>query len=136
MDKLLKITGSLAYLAAVFLNAFVDLGHKIVIQNTIFKVYDDQAQVILTAIINGLILLPFILLLSPSAFVADKYPKNQVLKVSAWFALGLTLAITFCYYQGWFWAAFTMTFLPCSELPKSGPFTCRLLSEAQTMYGF
>ncbi|WP_293267912.1 MFS transporter, partial [Neptunomonas sp.] len=111
MDKLLKITGSLAYLAAVFLNAFVDLGHKIVIQNTIFKVYDDQTQVILTAIINGLILLPFILLLSPSAFVADKYPKNKVLKVAAWFALGLTLAITFCYYQGWFWAAFAMTFL-------------------------
>ncbi|WP_028470110.1 acyl-[ACP]--phospholipid O-acyltransferase [Neptunomonas japonica] len=111
MDKLLKITGSLAYLAAVFLNAFVDLGHKIVIQNTIFKVYDDQTQVILTAIINGLILLPFILLLSPSAFVADKYPKNRVLKAAAWFALGLTLAITFCYYQGWFWAAFAMTFL-------------------------
>ncbi|SFG86110.1 acyl-[ACP]--phospholipid O-acyltransferase [Neptunomonas qingdaonensis] len=111
MDKLLKITGSLAYLAAVFLNAFVDLGHKIVIQNTIFKVYDDQTQVILTAIINGLILLPFILLLSPSAFVADKYPKNKVLKVAAWFAVGLTLAITFCYYQGWFWAAFAMTFL-------------------------
>ncbi|MEH6824263.1 MAG: acyl-[ACP]--phospholipid O-acyltransferase [Motiliproteus sp.] len=111
MNKLLKITGALAYLAAVFLNAFVDLGHKIIIQNTIFKVYDDQTQVILTAIVNGLILLPFILLLSPSAFVADKYPKNSVLKVAAWFALALTLAITFCYYQGWFWAAFAMTFL-------------------------
>ncbi|MEH6649110.1 MAG: acyl-[ACP]--phospholipid O-acyltransferase [Motiliproteus sp.] len=111
MTSLLRITGSLAYLAAIFLNAFVDLGHKIIIQNTIFKVYDDQTQVILTAIVNGLILLPFILLLSPSAFVADKYPKNQVLKVAAWGALVLTLAITFCYYQGWFWAAFAMTFL-------------------------
>lgn len=111
MNSLLRITGSLAYLAAVFLNAFVDLGHKIIIQNTIFKVYDDQTQVILTAIVNGLILLPFILLLSPSAFVADKYPKNRVLKAAAWAALALTLAITFCYYQGWFWAAFGMTFL-------------------------
>ncbi|MEH6471633.1 MAG: acyl-[ACP]--phospholipid O-acyltransferase [Halopseudomonas sp.] len=111
MSKLLKTSGSIAYLVAVFLNAFVDLGHKITIQNTIFKVYDGEAQVILTAIVNGLILLPFILLLSPSGFVADRYPKNKVLQVSAWAALFLTLGITACYYLGLFWMAFAMTFL-------------------------
>ena len=111
MSKLLSRTGSLAYLVAVFLNAFVDLGHKITIQNTVFKVYDGEMQVVLTAIVNGLILLPFILLLSPAGFVADRYPKNQVLRVSAWAALGLTLGITLCYYLGWFWPAFGMTFL-------------------------
>ncbi|RDE18293.1 MFS transporter [Motiliproteus coralliicola] len=110
MSKLLNRTGALAYLLAVFLNAFVDLGHKITIQNTVFKVYDGEMQVVLTAIVNGLILLPFILLLSPAGFIADRYPKNQVLKASAWAALGLTLGITLCYYMGWFWPAFGMTF--------------------------
>ena len=50
------------YLVAVFLNAFVDLGHKIIIQNTIFMIYGEQQQIILTAIVNAMILVPFILL--------------------------------------------------------------------------
>ncbi len=111
MNKLFKITGATPFLMAVFLNAFVDLGHKIVIQNTIFKLYDGQEQVILTAIVNGLILLPFILLFSPAGFISDRFPKNHVMRYSAWAAVGLTVGITLCYAAGWFWAAFAMTFL-------------------------
>ncbi len=111
MNKLFKITGAIPFMMAVFLNAFVDLGHKIVIQNTIFKLYDGQEQVILTAIINGLILLPFIMLFSPAGFISDRFPKNQVMRYSAWAAVGLTVGITLCYAAGWFWAAFAMTFL-------------------------
>lgn len=61
MFKLLGQRGALAFLLAGFMNAFVDLGHKIIIQNTVFKIYDGSQQVILTAIVNALILLPFIM---------------------------------------------------------------------------
>ena len=111
MNSIFRITGFIAYVAAIFLNAFVDLGHKIVIQNTLFKVYEGETQIILTAIVNALILIPFVLLFTPSGFLADKYPKNKVMRFSAWAAVGLTLMITFSYYQGWFWVAFAMTFL-------------------------
>jgi acyl-[acyl-carrier-protein]-phospholipid O-acyltransferase/long-chain-fatty-acid--[acyl-carrier-protein] ligase len=111
MTSLLKIRGALAFLAVVFLNTIVDLGHKIVIQNTIFKVHDGSEQVVLTALVNGLILLPFILMFSLAGFVSDKYPKSTVMRASAWVALGLTLAITGFYSLGWFWAALAMTFL-------------------------
>ena len=37
------------YLVVLFINAFVDLGHKIIIQNTIFMIYGEQTQLILTA---------------------------------------------------------------------------------------
>jgi acyl-[acyl-carrier-protein]-phospholipid O-acyltransferase/long-chain-fatty-acid--[acyl-carrier-protein] ligase len=111
MSKLLKVVGALPFLIAVFLNTVVDLGHKIVIQNTLFKVYDDSYQVYLTAIVNALILLPFILMFSTAGFIADKYPKNKVMRVAAWVAVGLTTAITICYAMGWFWASFAMTFL-------------------------
>ena len=103
--------GTLPFLMAAFLNAFLDLGHKIVIQNTIFKVYDDSAQVILTAILNGLILLPFILLFSPAGFTSDRFPKNKVMRMSAWATIFLTVAITLSYAAGMFWLAFAMTFL-------------------------
>lgn len=111
MTPLRKLPGMLPYLAAMFLNAFVDLGHKIVIQNTIFKIHDGNTQVVLTAIVNALILLPFIMLFSPAGFVSDRYPKNVVMRTMAWVAVGLTLLITLCYYQGWFWGAFAMTLL-------------------------
>ncbi len=111
MKGLLAKSGFFAYIAVVFLNAFVDLGHKIIVQNTVFKVYDGNTQIMLTAIVNALILLPFILFFSPSGFLSDKYPKNRVMRAAAWAALGLTLAITLCYYRGWFIAAFCMTFL-------------------------
>ncbi len=111
MKKFSATAGAFPFFIAVFLNAFVDLGHKIVIQNTIFKMYDGQEQVILTAIVNGLILLPFILLFSPAGFASDRYPKSSVMRVSAWAAVLLTAGITVCYAMGWFWASFAMTFL-------------------------
>jgi acyl-[acyl-carrier-protein]-phospholipid O-acyltransferase/long-chain-fatty-acid--[acyl-carrier-protein] ligase len=111
MSQLVKIRGFIPYLLVVFLNAFVDLGHKIVIQNTVFKVYDGQQQIILTAIVNALILLPFILLFSPAGFFSDRFPKNKVMRFSAWAGVVITLMITACYYAGWFWPAFGLTFM-------------------------
>ncbi len=109
MKNLLQVQGFLSFLAMLFLNAFVDLGHKIIIQNTVFKVYDGQAQIILIAIVNALILLPFILCFSPAGFLSDRFAKPKVMQVSAWFAVALTLLITLFYYKGWYLAAFFMT---------------------------
>ena len=84
MQSIYRLRGMLPYLIAMFLNAFVDLGHKIVIQNTVFKIYDGSAQVVLTAVVNALILLPYILLFSPSGFISDRFPKHLVMRVTAW----------------------------------------------------
>ena len=111
MNKLFKLTGFIPFILVIFLNAFVDLGHKILIQNTVFKIYDGQTQIILTAIVNGLILLPFVLLFSPAGYLSDKHRKPLVMKVSAAVAVGLTLLITLSYYLGWFQFSFAMTFL-------------------------
>ncbi len=120
-NKLFAITGSINYLVVVFLNAFTDLGHKIIIQNTIFKVYDGSQQIVLTAIVNALILLPFILLFSPSGFLADRYPKNKIMQHSALFAVIITLGITFAYYNGYFLFAFFLTFLLALQSALYGP---------------
>ena len=95
----------------IFLNAFVDLGHKIIIQNTIFKIYDGSTQIVLTAIINGLILLPFILLFTPAGFLSDRFKKPKIMQWAAMLAVVLTLLITLFYYLGWFQLAFAMTFM-------------------------
>ncbi|NMP14916.1 acyl-[ACP]--phospholipid O-acyltransferase [Thalassotalea sp. Y01] len=111
MKHLLGFKGFFAYIVMVFINAFVDLGHKIVVQNTVFKIYDGDLQIVLTAILNALILLPFIFLFSPSGHLADKYPKPHIMRISAIVAVVATSIITFCYFQGWFEAAFIMTLI-------------------------
>ncbi len=115
------IAGMLNYIFVVFLNAFTDLGHKIIIQNTVFKVYDGQMQIVLTAIVNALILLPFILMFSPSGFLADRFAKSKIMEYSAVFAVVITLCITLSYYNGWFFTAFAMTFLLALQSAIYGP---------------
>jgi acyl-[acyl-carrier-protein]-phospholipid O-acyltransferase/long-chain-fatty-acid--[acyl-carrier-protein] ligase len=115
MKEMFRIKGTSAYIIALFLNAFTDLGHKIIIQNTVFKIYDDQLQIMLTAIVNALILLPFILLFTPAGFLSDRFPKNRVMTFAAALAVVLTLAITFSYYMGWFEVAFGFTFLLAAQ---------------------
>ena len=111
MTSFVKKTGFSPFISMIFLNAFIDLGHKIIIQNTIFKVYDSSAQIILTAIINGLILLPFILLYTPTGFLSDRFKKTKIMQWSAAAAVVITLLITLFYYLGWFQLAFAMTFM-------------------------
>ena len=116
-----KLAGVINYLIVVFMNAFTDLGHKIIIQNTIFKVYDGSTQIVLTAIVNALVLLPFILVFSPSGFLADRFAKNKIMEYSAAFAVVITLGITYAYYHGYFVFAFIMTFLLAMQSAIYGP---------------
>jgi len=111
MGKLFKLSGFTPFTLIFFLNALVDLGHKILIQNTVFKIYDGETQIILTAVVNALILIPFVLLFTPSGHLSDKYRKPLIIKCSAAAVVGLTLLITLSYYLGWFKFAFAMTFL-------------------------
>jgi len=120
-EKIFAISGVINYIFVVFLNAFTDLGHKIIIQNTIFKVYDGSTQIVLTAIVNALVLLPFILVFSPSGFLADRFPKNKIMEYSAIFAIVITLGITYAYYHGYFIFAFVMTFLLSMQSAIYGP---------------
>lgn len=111
MRKLLKIGGFTPYILVVLLNAVTDLGHKIIIQNTVFKCFSGTEQIALTAIVNALILLPFIMLFTPSAYIADRFAKNKVIKFCAAAAVPLTVLIVICYHAGLFWPAFGLTFL-------------------------
>jgi acyl-[acyl-carrier-protein]-phospholipid O-acyltransferase/long-chain-fatty-acid--[acyl-carrier-protein] ligase len=106
-----RLPGFRAYLLVAFINAVIDLGHKIIIQNTLFKVYDDSTQVALTSIVNGMILLPYALLFTPAGFVSDRYAKAKLMRFTSIIAVGITLLITLSYYQGWFMMAFSLTLL-------------------------
>lgn len=111
MFSILRYRGAVPFYFAIFINAVVDLGHKITLQNTIFKVYDDAEQVILTAIVNAIILLPYILFFTPIGQLANRTPKPEMMRIAARISIVLTLMLLAFYRLGWFWLAFLTTFL-------------------------
>ncbi|SMF47991.1 acyl-[acyl-carrier-protein]-phospholipid O-acyltransferase / long-chain-fatty-acid--[acyl-carrier-protein] ligase [Alteromonadaceae bacterium Bs31] len=115
MKSLTRTLGALPFFIAVFLNAFVDLGHKITVQNTIFKLYSEQSQIVATSILNALILLPFILLLSPAGFISDRFARPRIMRAAAWVAVALCGLVWLSYIKGWFWLAFSATFLLAAQ---------------------
>jgi len=129
MKALFKITGFLPYILIVFLNTMTDLGHKITLQNTIFKAYDGSELIILTAVVNALILLPFIFLFSPSGFIADKYPKPKIIKISSFIAIIITSLILISYYFEMFWFSFGLTFLLAAQSAIYSPAKYGLIKE-------
>jgi acyl-[acyl-carrier-protein]-phospholipid O-acyltransferase/long-chain-fatty-acid--[acyl-carrier-protein] ligase len=121
--------GFVPYMLIVFLNATVDLGHKIILQNTIFKAYNDTELIVYTAVINALILLPFIFLFSPSGFLSDRYNKTKVIQVASFVAIIITSLITLSYYQGWFEVAFVLTFVLAAQSAIYSPAKYGLIKE-------
>ncbi len=129
MKSLFKIAGFTPYIFIVFLNAMTDLGHKIILQNTIFKAYDGAELIVLTAIVNALILLPFIFLFSPAGYLSDKYSKTKIIQVASLSAVGITTLILFSYYMGWFWVAFALTFVLAAQSAIYSPAKYGLIKE-------
>ena len=129
MKALFKITGFTPYILIIFINAMTDLGHKIILQNTIFKAYEGSELIVLTAIVNALILLPFIFLFSPAGYISDKYPKTKVIEYASGAAIGITSFILISYTMGWFWVAFGLTFVLAAQSAIYSPAKYGLIKE-------
>lgn len=95
----------LAFLAVVFCNASVDVLHKIFLQNIAFKVFDGSEQVVWISIINGMIILPFLLLFTLSGYLSDKYNKKDILVYGAVSSFSLSVLMVFSYMSGNFYLA-------------------------------
>ncbi|WP_141088704.1 MFS transporter, partial [Campylobacter concisus] len=89
--------------------------HKITIQNVLLKIYDGDILFILTAVINAMILLPFIFLFSPSSFINDKFAKTKVIRICAILGLVISVAVLFSYLAGAFNLAFALTLILAAQ---------------------
>lgn len=118
---MLRTKGFLPYILIIFFNAFIDLGHKILIQNTLYHTSNANHYALMSSIINGFILLPFLLLFTPSGFIADKFKKVFVLRLTAAASIPLTIIVTWCYFHGQFGLAFGITLLLATQSALNSP---------------
>lgn len=129
MLKLLKQKGAIPYIIVIFLNAIVDLGDKIILQNTIFKVYEGSTQIVLTALVNALILLPFVMFFTPAGFLSDRFSKARVLQHASKVSLAIVVLITIAYHSGMFQTALFLTFLLAAQSAFFSPAKYGLIRE-------
>lgn len=101
----------MAFLFVVFCNAFVDVTHKVLLQNIAFKVFDGSTQVIWISIINALIIIPFLLLFTFSGYLSDKYNKRDILIYGALSSFLLSTLVIFAYSTNNFYFAMFTLFL-------------------------
>ena len=99
------LTVKLAFLFVVFCNAFVDVSHKVLLQNIAFKVFDGSEQVVWISIINAMIIIPFLLLFTLSGYLSDKYNKKDILIYGAISSFVLSVLMIFSYMTGNFYIA-------------------------------
>lgn len=127
---LTKTRGFIPFLLVAFFNAFLDLGHKVLIQNTLYQTSGPHEYTILSATVNAFILLPYILLFTPSGFLADKFAKASVLRITALINIGIALLMTVCYYLGLFWLAFIFTLIFGTQSAINSPAKYGYIKEA------
>jgi len=109
MKKILTI--KMAFLFVVFCNVIVDVSHKVLLQNIAFKIFDGSDQVIWISIINGLIIIPFLLLFTLSGYISDKYNKKDILVYGAISSFSLSVLMVFAYVTGNFYFVMFTLFL-------------------------
>jgi len=108
---LFKFRGFLPFILIIFINALVDVGHKMVIQNTLYKSFSGDTLVVLTALVNLLILLPYAGMSSISGFLNDKFSRVMVTRYAAMAEAALIAFVTICYFFGLFYIAFFLTLI-------------------------
>ena len=76
---------------------------------------------VLTALINAMILLPFIFLFSPSAFINDKFSRTNVIRYSSLAAVVISAGILLSYMTGMFAISFVLTLILAAQSAVYSP---------------
>ena len=81
------------------------------------------------------ILIPFIMLFTMSGYLSDKFAKTSVMRFSAFSAVLITLAITYCYYNGLYKTAFGFTLLLATQSAIYSPAKMGYIKECLSKAG-
>lgn len=111
--------GFYPFMIVVFLNTFVGLGPMVLLQNTLYQTANGSA--FFPALLNILFLLPFIAFFTPSGFLSDRFSKSFLQKIIVTWTIPISAILTWCYYQGFFWAALALTFLLAIQITLFAP---------------
>lgn len=118
---MLRHKGFLPYAFILFCSAFVDLGQKYLLLTSIHQSSGLSHYSMLEYCFIALVLLPYFFLFTPSGFLADKFSKTKILRLTAISSVALTLLLTWCYSHGFFSLAFFFSILLAIQTALNSP---------------
>jgi len=100
MWNLLRMRGFGVFLILVLVDVAVDVANKVVLHEVLRASSGGATRLALSVLVDALLVLPFVLLVSPGGMLADRYSRVRMLRASAWLALIGTLALAWSYRHG------------------------------------
>ena len=106
-----KIKGFLPFFGLVFTQIASVTALMALLQLALFRISPDADQSFKLYVLHLLLLLPFILVMTPAGHISDKHPKERVLFVISLILLPLSLLVCFSFYEGLIHLAYVFAFL-------------------------
>ena len=126
MWNLLRMRGFGVFLILVLVDVAVDVANKVVLHEVLRASSGGATRLALSVLVDALLVLPFVLLVSPGGMLADRYSRVRMLRASAWLALIGTLALAWSYRHGVPGGVFALTGLLAVQNALFAPLQVRL----------
>lgn len=110
--SLWSFSGIVPYYAVAFLGAFGLLGLQALLSGVARDAFPDASeQALALAVLQALVLLPFVLFVTPAGYISDKWAKDRVIRWTTDAFLVLAIALVACFHAGSWIGASVLLFL-------------------------
>ena len=124
-----KIKGTVRYFISVFAITFVQIGVFIYTQKVIARTASNQAFLWESLVLQGLFLLPYILMIVPASYFSNKFSKQKVLAFSSLFMTLSMIAMAVCTTVGFPKTAYWLTLALAAGFAIHSPAKYGILKE-------
>jgi acyl-[acyl-carrier-protein]-phospholipid O-acyltransferase/long-chain-fatty-acid--[acyl-carrier-protein] ligase len=120
--SLWSIRGIMPFFSIGFLNAFNDIGLKSLLYDAVQKALPPGPQLVAyQSVLQALVLIPFVAFFTPSGYLSDKWPKDRVIRWSAFAALPFAAALIVSFHVGSWNLAFWLLLLLAAQAAFYSP---------------
>ena len=124
-----KTKGTVRYFISVFAITFVQIGVFIYTQKVIARTASNQAFLWESLVLQGLFLLPYILMIVPASYFSNKFSKQKVLAFSSLFMTLSMIAMAVCTTVGFPKTAYWLTLALAAGFAIHSPAKYGILKE-------
>lgn len=106
-----KIKGFLPFYILIFTQMAAATALMVLLQFSLFQIHPETGASLNIYLFHLLLLLPFVLVLTPAGHFSDKYPKERVILVSLLFSFLISILASFSFFYGNLRLAYIATIL-------------------------
>ncbi len=125
-----SVKGFLPFLGIAFINAFNDVGLKVLLVDAVQKALPAGPTLIrYQSFLQAIILIPFVTFFTPSGYLSDKWAKDSVIRWSAFAGIPLAVVLLYFFHAGSWVGVIGTLFVICIQATFYSPSKYGLVKE-------